>query len=124
MSRPCGFWAPNLAAQSGLCFSNADIIPTLISYTLAGINQLLFTPTSGKRVLVVAIEASTDTAMRVRIHFGTTTAKPIAGGWLAASGGLVKVYGNAGQIGAVDEVVNVDLSAAGNVDVVFHCIEL
>lgn len=120
----CGFWTPNINAQNGDCFSNEDIIPTLAVFTLAGTNQLVFTPSAGKRVLVVAAEISTDTAMNIRLHFGVTPAKPIGGGWMAATGGLVKVFGTAGQVGAVDEVVNVDMSAAGNVDVVFHCIEL
>ena len=100
-------------------FPNEAVESILVSLTIAGTNQVIFTPPTGKRVQIVSVEGSADAITRLRIHFGATPGpKPLAGGYVAAGGGFVKPFGKAGQVGAVNEAVNADMSAAANADVI------
>lgn len=103
-------------------FPNEAVESVLVSLTIAGTNQAIFTPPAGKCLQIVGAEGSVDAVTRLRVHLGATTAKPLCGGYLAAGGGFIKMFGTAGQVGAVDEGVKADMSAAANADVILHYI--
>lgn len=93
------------------------------NYTSAQTDTAIWTPSTGKKIVLVGIVFSTDTAMNIKIEVGTTSVIPPM--YMAANGGAVISGGDAPiWVGSADEILTVTSSTTGNHSVLLYGYEI
>lgn len=93
------------------------------NYATAQTDTAIWTPVSGKRIVLVGVVFSTDTAMNMKVETGTTSIIPPM--YMAANGGAVISGGDAPiWIGDKDATLTITSSASGNHSVLLYGYEI
>lgn len=93
------------------------------NYATAQTDTAIWTPATGKKIVLVGVVFSTDTAMNIKIEKGTTSIIPPM--YMAANGGAVISGGDAPiWVGAKDEVLTITSSTSGNHSVLLYGYEI
>ena len=93
------------------------------NYSTAQTDTAIWTPATGKKIVLVGIVFSTDTAMNIMVENGSTSIIPPM--YMAANGGAVISGGDAPiWVGDTDAVLTITSSATGNHSVLLYGYEI
>ncbi len=104
-------------------FQGLNFIKKTGNYATAQTRTAVWTPASGRRIVLMGVELSSDTAMNIQLEEGGADIVPPQ--YIGATGGVVIGFGNYPVwVGGVDAVITATSSTTGNHSILLVGLEI